>query len=299
MFDSYRKFWLGFSNFTSRTSRSAFWQAIVVHLFIIFVFLIFICGFQWLSSPVLPDGFTVVAFVLAYFLLTYLLISFFAGLSLLTRRLNDVGLPFPLIFLLLLPGIGGIVLTVFASLKSATKAVETLPNFDGEVGEPKILENGSLHFSQAIKNYVFGMFDFRGKTTRRSFLWSQLVFLGIGVFCLFLSVLTEKIESFLFDFTGPLAQLTLLMTGIYFLFILLPELAVFSRRFRDAGISSFKILFLFLGFLTVIFIERAIFRVNRLSYGIHHFELIHYVLFLVLLVLVPTSLAMLLKETKK
>ncbi|MGM9886232.1 MAG: DUF805 domain-containing protein [Lactococcus sp.] len=297
MYDSYHKFWLGYLTFNKKTTKKDFWQAILMHVIVIVALILLAVGFNSLGSQVLPDGLTALSLVFRYFLTFYLLASLLPFLSVLTRRINDTGLPWGLIFLYFLPVIGGIILLIFALLKSSEHA--QMPEFTGALPAPKINEEGKISFVQMLKNYAVGYCFFRGRTSLASFWWMQLLFLGIGTVCGLLSVMANQLDFIIF---GTHAIFTFTMYGVsilYFILILIPELSIMSRRLQDAGFSV-KVILSFLGAtLFLLFYKIALERVNSLSYGVRNFSLLYYLIFLASMVLFVLLIAALMKKSQQ
>ena len=110
MFKAYKKYWMGYFDFTGRSSRSDYWLAVLANTIvtiILFSILIVVIVFDSPDSP-----YHVILTLLYLLVMTYFFASFIPSIALQVRRLRDAGFHWALIFLSYAPVIGDIVLLV-------------------------------------------------------------------------------------------------------------------------------------------------------------------------------------------
>ena len=121
MFQAYKKFWQGAFTFNKKTNRKDFWLAMLTHL-IIFVILWRAHNYFNLSDyfqlTILWQTF---ASFFQFIFFLYFLGSLLPFLALTVRRLNDADLPWGLIFLNFIVGIGSFVLLILNLFPSSVK----------------------------------------------------------------------------------------------------------------------------------------------------------------------------------
>ena len=277
---SYQKFWLGYISFKERTSRKDYWLAMLGHILVTVILLVFATLFHLLSSDVLPDLWSVFSYFLIALWVCYGFIAFCPFLAMAVRRLRDVGLPWELIFVLLAP-FGGFFAILILNALPAAQAAADLPEFlEPTYGQARIEENGQENFLQAIKNYFLGYISFRGRTSRLSFWFVQLIFALVFAVLGVMFVGIHFFENVLF---GGAFIATWMMLAFLFLVgvgFLLPTLALITRRLRDAGLSNYGIGLIFFVALSLFLLSNISHAVDAASFGIHDFTLFNYLLFL-------------------
>ena len=110
MFKAYKKYWMGYFDFTGRSSRSDYWLVVLANTIvtiILFSILIVVIVFD---SPYSP--YHVILTLLYLLVMTYFPASFIPSIALQVRRLRDAGYHWALIFLRFAFVIGGIVLLI-------------------------------------------------------------------------------------------------------------------------------------------------------------------------------------------
>ena len=110
MFRAYKKYWMGYVDFTGRSSRSDYWLAVLANTIvtiILFSILIVVIVFDSPDSP-----YHVILTLLYLLVMTYFPASFIPSIALQVRRLRDAGYHWALIFLRFAFVIGGIVLLI-------------------------------------------------------------------------------------------------------------------------------------------------------------------------------------------
>ena len=110
MFKAYKKYWMGYVDFTGRSSRSDYWLAVLANTIvtiILFSILIVVIVFDSPDSP-----YHVILTLLYLLVMTYFPASFIPSIALQVRRLRDAGYHWALIFLRFAFVIGGIVLLI-------------------------------------------------------------------------------------------------------------------------------------------------------------------------------------------
>lgn len=291
MFNSYHKFWLGYTSFRERTTRSDFWFALLVHA-VIFVILGALSGiFASLSNPVLPDFMTALSWLFKEFLFVYFLATILPFLSLMIRRLRDIAMPWALIFLNFLPIGGTIALLIICTLKAAA-ANSAIKEFSYELTAPKINETGKVRFSQAMKHYFSGYVAFRGRTSRASFWWTQLIFGGATLIMVFLLWLSNYFDELIFQQDFITSAIMEVLLVLYLLGILLPQITIRFRRLRDVGLTTFSTIILFIVTASCLSFAFLLRRADSMSYGIHDFSLANQLLFLLGMILVLTFICL-------
>ena len=112
MFKAYKKYWMGYFDFTGRSSRSDYWLVVLANTIvtiILFSILIVVIVFDSPDSP-----YHVILTLLYLLVMTYFPASFIPSISLQVRRLRDAGYHWALIFLRFASVIGDIVLLVLS-----------------------------------------------------------------------------------------------------------------------------------------------------------------------------------------
>ena len=110
MFRAYKKYWMGYVDFTGRPTRSEYWLAVLANTIVTIILFSIVIVVIVFDSPDSPYH---VILNLPYLLvMTYFPASFIPSISLQVRRLRDAGYHWALIFLRFALGIGGIILLV-------------------------------------------------------------------------------------------------------------------------------------------------------------------------------------------
>lgn len=110
MFKAYKKYWMGYFDFTGRSSRSDYWLVVLANTIvtiILFSILIVVIVFDSPDSP-----YHIILTLLYLLVMTYFPASFIPSIALQVRRLRDAGYHWALIFLRFAFVIGGIVLLI-------------------------------------------------------------------------------------------------------------------------------------------------------------------------------------------
>ena len=110
MFKAQKKYWMGYFDFTGRSSRSDYWLVVLANTIvtiILFSILIVVIVFDSPDSP-----YHVILTLLYLLVMTYFPASFIPSIALQVRRLRDAGYHWALIFLRFAFVIGGIVLLI-------------------------------------------------------------------------------------------------------------------------------------------------------------------------------------------
>ena len=110
MFRAYKKYWMGYVDFTGRSSRSDYWLAVLANTIVtIILFSILIVGIVF----DIPDSpYHIILNILYLLVMTYFPASFIPSIAIQVRRLRDAGYHWALIFLRFAFVIGDIVLLV-------------------------------------------------------------------------------------------------------------------------------------------------------------------------------------------
>ncbi|MEY8458448.1 DUF805 domain-containing protein [Lactococcus ileimucosae] len=278
---SYQKFWSGYISFKERTNRKDYWLAMLGHGVLTLCLLVLAGLFNLLSNDVLPDIWSVFSYFFIGLWGLYSLVATLPFCAIAVRRLRDAGLPWELIFILIAP-FGGFLSILILNALPSSKSQVGIPEFSQPVYRiPKIQETGHESFFQAIKNYFLGYVSFRGRSSRISFWMIQLVFVALFAVLGLLFVGTQLFENIFFGHAFLATWLLLFINFLIALGLFLPTLALFARRFRDAGLSNFGIVLFFFSAASLFLLRNIIHTVDVASFGIRDFSLLNYLLFLV------------------
>ena len=110
MFKAYKKYWMGYVDFTGRSSRSDYWLAVLANTIvgiILFSIVIVVIDFD---SP--GSRYHLILDLLYGLVMLYFFANYIPSIALQVRRLRDAGFHWGLIFLRYAPVIGDIVLLV-------------------------------------------------------------------------------------------------------------------------------------------------------------------------------------------
>lgn len=118
MFKAYKKYWMGYFDFTGRSTRSDYWfnvlaQCLVSLLFGFLLILIMILGGD--SATYTSNAYSF-QMILIYIVLSvfgiYMLALLIPSIAIMVRRLRDAGYHWAYMFLLLIPYLGGFVIFI-------------------------------------------------------------------------------------------------------------------------------------------------------------------------------------------
>lgn len=134
MFKAYKKYWMGYVDFTGRSSRSDYWLNVLAQCLISLLF-----GFLLILIMILggdPATYTSNAYsfqmILIYIVVlgigVYALASLVPSIAIIVRRLRDAGYHWALIFLALIPYLGGFI--IFILTLQPTKVEVAFNNFN-------------------------------------------------------------------------------------------------------------------------------------------------------------------------
>ena len=110
MFRAYKKYWMGYVDFTGRSTRSDYWLAVLANTIvtiILFSIVIVVIVFDSTNSH-----YHVIFKLLYGFAMLYFFANYIPSISIQVRRLRDAGFHWALIFLRYAPVIGDIVMLV-------------------------------------------------------------------------------------------------------------------------------------------------------------------------------------------
>ena len=134
MIEAYKKFWKGYVDFTGRSTRSDYWLNVLAQCLISLLF-----GFLLILIMILggdPATYTSNAYsfqmILIYIVVlgigVYALASLVPSIAIIVRRLRDAGYHWALIFLSLIPYLGGFI--IFILTLQPTKVDLPFNNFN-------------------------------------------------------------------------------------------------------------------------------------------------------------------------
>lgn len=110
MFKAYKKYWMGYFDFTGRSSRSDYWLAVLANTIVTIILFSIVIVVTVFDSP---NSHYHIIFILLYLLaMLYFFATYIPSIALQVRRLRDAGFHWALIFLRYAPVIGDIVLLV-------------------------------------------------------------------------------------------------------------------------------------------------------------------------------------------
>ena len=134
MIEAYKKFWKGYVDFKGRSMRSDYWlnalaQCLVYLLFSFLLILIMILGGD--SSTYTSDPYSfqmILVYIVVLGIGVYALASLVPSIAIIVRRLRDAGYHWALIFLSLIPYLGGFI--IFILTFQPTKVEVAFNNFN-------------------------------------------------------------------------------------------------------------------------------------------------------------------------
>ena len=110
MFKAYKKYWMGYFDFTGRSSRSDYWLAVLANTIVTIILFSIVIVVTVFDSP---NSHYHIIFILLYLLaMLYFFANYIPSIALQVRRLRDAGFHWALIFLSYAHVIGDIVLLV-------------------------------------------------------------------------------------------------------------------------------------------------------------------------------------------
>ena len=112
MVQAYKKFWLGAFTFNKKTSRKDFWSALLTHIIIFVILFKAYHFFNLLDFYQLTTLWQTFASFFQLIFNLYFFGSLLSFIALTVRRLNDADLPWGLIFLNFILGLGTLVLLI-------------------------------------------------------------------------------------------------------------------------------------------------------------------------------------------
>ena len=110
MFRAYKKYWMGYFDFTGRSSRSDYWLAVLANTIVTIILFSIVIVVTVFDSPDSP--YHIILNILYLLVMTYFPASFIPSIAIQVRRLRDAGFHWALIFLRFASVIGDIVLLV-------------------------------------------------------------------------------------------------------------------------------------------------------------------------------------------
>ena len=126
MFRAYKKYWMGYVDFTGRSTRSDYWLAVLANTIVTIILFSIVIVVIVFDSPDSP--YHIILNILYLLVMTYFPASFIPSIAIQVRRLRDAGYHWALIFLRFAFVIGDIVLLVLFC--QPTKVEVPLNNVD-------------------------------------------------------------------------------------------------------------------------------------------------------------------------
>ena len=110
MFRAYKKYWMGYVDFTGRSTRSDYWLAVLANTIVSIILFTVIIVVIVFDSP--GSDYHVILNLLYGLAMVYFFATYIPSIALQVRRLRDAGFHWALIFLHFASFIGDIVLLV-------------------------------------------------------------------------------------------------------------------------------------------------------------------------------------------
>ena len=110
MFRAYKKYWMGYVDFTGRSTRSDYWLAVLANTIVSIILFTVIIVVIVFDSP--GSDYHVILNLLYGLAMVYFFATYIPSIALQVRRLRDAGFHWALIFLRFASVIGDIVLLV-------------------------------------------------------------------------------------------------------------------------------------------------------------------------------------------
>ena len=112
IFRAYKKYWMGYVDFTGRSTRSDYWLAVLANTIVSIILFTVIIVVIVFDSP--GSDYHVILNLLYGLAMVYFFATYIPSIALLVRRLRDAGFHWALIFLRFASVIGDIVLLVLS-----------------------------------------------------------------------------------------------------------------------------------------------------------------------------------------
>ena len=112
MFRAYKKYWMGYVDFTGRPTRSDYWLAVLANTIVSIILFTVIIVVIVFDSP--GSDYHVILNLLYGLAMVYFFATYIPSIALQVRRLRDAGFHWALIFLRFASVIGDIVLLVLS-----------------------------------------------------------------------------------------------------------------------------------------------------------------------------------------
>lgn len=112
IFRAYKKYWMGYVDFTGRSSRSDYWLAVLANTIVSIILFTVIIVVIVFDSP--GSDYHVILNLLYGLAMVYFFATYIPSIALQVRRLRDAGFHWALIFLRFASVIGDIVLLVLS-----------------------------------------------------------------------------------------------------------------------------------------------------------------------------------------
>ena len=112
MFKAYKKYWMGYFDFTGRSSRSDYWLAVLANTIVTIILFTVVIVAILFDRP--DSDYHIILNLLYGLAMVYFFATYIPSIALQVRRLRDAGFHWALIFLRYAPVIGDIVLLVLS-----------------------------------------------------------------------------------------------------------------------------------------------------------------------------------------
>lgn len=106
MFRAYKKYWMGYVDFTGRSTPSDYWFAFSAHVLIFFAYLLLDGVFERILSTTGSRAVFTISLYLLLIFFAYGVAAILPGIAITVRRLRDAGCNWLYIFIPLIPFVG-------------------------------------------------------------------------------------------------------------------------------------------------------------------------------------------------
>lgn len=103
MFKAYKKYWMGYFDFTGRSTRSDYWFAYLANMLIDIAFCVLLAIFGSIAGATESSFLAVISFIILLIFFAYGVATVLPGIAITVRRLCDAGSNWLYIFIPLIP----------------------------------------------------------------------------------------------------------------------------------------------------------------------------------------------------
>lgn len=120
LIESYKKFWKNYANFNGRCRRADYWYAYLANIIVVTVVTMFLGIIGGVVAGISGDEETLMAVMMGVYglMMIYVLAMIIPSLSIVVRRLHDIGKSGAYYLMCFIPFVGGIILLVYTFMDS-------------------------------------------------------------------------------------------------------------------------------------------------------------------------------------